>query len=292
MNNVVVQMKECEICGDSFEYAPNRKYCPDCAKNPEKARKLFEMAQAMIKRHSGETDAPKIKNCKHCGKEFATYFGSGFCSAQCKNQYRIKNAECSCCHVNLYSIGIKIENTTGGVRFCSEECKKQYYAEKVERNRKRKATIICEYCEKEFYPQKEGTVFCCRSCYEKAKAEGWKPASQKEEERKCKRCHNQFKARITSSIVYCKECSVQIRLERQKREQERKEKEKLAKQEAERKKLEEGIKKNGLCFYCQTSHFNCERMQTNFVYYPKGCKVEKGKVLECPSYTEKNKKGE
>lgn len=284
--NTNKKTKDCEICGDSFEYTPNRKYCLECAKNPKQARSFYEKARRRINNHAGVNDAPKVKLCKHCSKSFATYYNASFCSVECETQYKIENAECTFCHVNLKSVGVELQvkngRINGGVRFCSDECKEKYYATMVDYNRKKRGTIACEYCKKEFYPTNSKSYFCSRECYEKAREDARK--------KECKMCHTIFKADVNSTISYCETCARKIRLARQQKDAERIAAEKLKAEEKERKKLEEGIKKNGLCFYCNTPYAQCERMQTNFVYYPKGCKVEKGKVLECPCYTERKKK--
>ncbi len=279
-------MKICEICGDDFqESRATQKYCQKCGKNPQKAKAFYEKAQQMVRRHAGVSDNPKVKNCVYCNKEFATFYGAKFCSKKCETQYRIETAECTFCHTNLYALGIIITNTNGGIRFCSDECKEQYYAKIKSQRSLKSEKKTCPFCQKEF----EGyAVFCSKDCYKKAVESGWKPARYRKITVNCNQCHKPFETSETHPASTCEDCVRKRRLQLREQEKLQLEQKKKAEEAEKQKKLEEGIKKNGLCFYCQTTHFNCERMQSNFIHYPKGCKVVQGKVVECPSYTEKS----
>ena len=273
-------MKICEICGDEFQESNgNQKYCSVCGKNHEKTRKAYEKAQRTINRHAGVYDTPKTKNCAYCGKEFQTLFNAKFCSKKCETQYRIENAECSYCHKKLYLLGIVITNTNGGTRFCSEECKEKYKTGRKTLRQNNLPVHKCEHCGKEFYGKYH--AFCSKSCYEEARKNGWKPVPQRKTTVSCKQCGNAFETSEQSPASICPACT-------RKNEQLREKQQKQLLEQKRRDELKKGIEKNGLCFYCQTTYFNCERMRSNFIYYPKGCKVSKGLVLEYPSYSEKS----
>ena len=273
-------MKICEICGDEFqERKSNQKYCPVCGKNPEKTRKEYEKAQKTLNRHAGVYDTPKTKTCAYCGKEFQTLFGAKFCSDKCEEQYRIENAECSYCHRKLYPLGIIIKNTNGGVRFCSDICEEKYKTERKTARQSNLPVQTCEYCGKEF--RGKNLIFCSKNCYETAKKNGWKSSMQRKFTISCKQCGNPFETNEQSFMPICPDCArknMQIREKQRKQQIEQKKKDELKKE----------IETNGLCFYCQTAYINCERMRSNFIDYPKGCKVSKGLVVECPSYSEKS----
>lgn len=279
-------MKICEICGEEFQESKvTQRFCRECGKNTKKARKFHQMTQEMLNRHAGVYDTPKKKNCAYCNKEFATFYGAKFCSKTCEEKYRIENAECTFCHTNLYEKGIIIKNTYGGVRFCSDDCKEKYYEQCRAEKSKGTYQKKCEYCGREILGT--SSFFCSKECYEKAKKNGWKPERFRKVSVTCELCHKSFQTSVGFPMKRCPECVRELR-------EKQKEKEKLLSQQKKREeekkaqqKLKEGIEKNGLCFYCQTTHFNCERMRTNFIHYPEGSKVIKGKVVECPSYTEK-----
>lgn len=273
--------KICEICGDEYDGTVNQKYCPDCGKRPDRARKRYEKAQQMLNRHMGIYDEPKTKNCSQCGKEFSTYADRKFCSKKCEKQYRIENAKCTYCGKKLLTLGIEHCSLTGGVRFCSDECKGKYREKRVEAGEI--ASRTCPHCSKVF--SGKSTVFCSKVCYEQAVANGWKPDRYKRVEMACEHCNKVFTTSFKSPSRYCPECIVLLNKIRKKKAD-------AAKKKQAEEKRKADIEKNGLCFYCQTTHFNCEKMRTGFRYYPKGAKVVHGKVMECPSYTDKNiKKG-
>lgn len=286
--------RTCEICFNTFEGSANQKYCAECGKNPDRARKRYAKAVRQSKANAGVYDTPTAKNCKYCGREFGTLFGADFCSKDCRNSYLRKIATCTHCGVNLLEKGVTLDRTTGGVRFCSDECKQAYYErQRVEREKRRKKnTRICPICKKPF--DNTNKFYCSKICQDKAREQGYNPAEQETYRamRKCRRCGNAFEL-LFDSQHYCGACDrllhAEMRAKEQaKKKQEQAEKEAKRKQQAEQE-WQEKVRKNGLCFYCQTTYGDCERMQTNFVYYPKGAVVEKGKVLSCPTFTETQK---
>lgn len=275
--------KICEICGDDYEGTANQKYCPICGKNPDRMRKRYERAQKKVCEHMGVYDEPKKKVCEYCKKEFSTYGDSSFCSKECKKRYRIENATCTFCHRNLLSLGIEYYSETGGARFCSEECKKSWYEYLKLHSNTPVHEKTCPQCNQTFTGK--NTRFCSKKCYEDAKASGWKPDSQKMIEAVCKHCNKTFMTPFMYPSRYCPDCTFLLYKIQKKKSDAAK---KAAKKKQEEEKRRADIEKNGLCFYCQTTYFNCEKMRSNFRYYPKGAVVEQGKVVKCPSYTDKN----
>lgn len=272
-------IKVCEICGDEYEGIPTQKYCPICGKKPDRARKRCEKAQNLLNIHMGIYDEPKKKKCQYCGKEFSTYNGFSFCSEECRKRHRIENATCTFCGRNLLSLGIEHFSKTGGTRFCSEECRNKWKERVSLYNNVPSNLQTCPQCGKDF--KGKNTIFCSKDCYEKAKSEGWKPDKYKKVEVLCGHCKKAFTTSYKSPSRYCPECTTLLWKNRKKKAD-------IAKKKQAEEKRQADIEKNGLCFYCQTTYSNCEKMRTNFRYYPKGAKLKQGKVIECPSYTDKN----
>jgi len=270
--------KVCEICGDDYKGIANQKYCPSCGKNPQKARKHYEISQKILNRHAGVYDQPKTKSCGYCKKEFLTYSDMNFCSDNCRKQYRIENACCTFCGIKLHKLGIIIDRE-GGVRFCSDSCREKYRDKRRAMSARYKR--ICPQCKKEF--EGKDTIFCSNECYVQAKAEGWKPEKFRKTNVNCEHCGKEFQTREMTPSKYCPTCIKLAREIRMKKYEKEKQQQTILKRQEE-------IERNGLCFYCQTTYSNCEKMKTNFRYYPKDAKMKQGKVIECPSYTEKIRK--
>ena len=57
----------------------------------------------------------------------------------------------------------------------------------------------------------------------------------------------------------------------------------VAEKKASRER-ERYISQNGLCGICKTAYSDCERMQSNFTYSPKGVHFENGKITKCPKF--------
>lgn len=280
--------KICEICGDSYEGIAIQKYCPECKKNPDKAKKQYANAQRILKQHMGVYDEIKTLVCKNCNNEFTSYYGTTkFCSKNCKREYRIKTATCTQCGVNLMSLGIKRYSASGNVHFCSDKCKEIW--RKETRLRKYGPIIkrTCPYCKQEF--EDKNTTFCSYACYNKARQAGWKPDIETETDVICGICHKTYMTSLKHPKEYCPDCTEKINKIRREKDKIAIAKEAAIQKEKAAKKREADIEKNGLCFYCQTSYTQCEKMKSNFIYYPKGAKLLQGKVVECPAYTNRKK---
>ena len=271
---MTMMTKECEICGTIFETTNSlRKYCDECGANPERARKRLDRAVMINKHNAG--DWYKVYNCTcvQCGKTFrSTYANQKFCSEQCKKQHNVETAKCSYCGKLMLNVGIRIEYQ-GGWHYCSAECKEKA---RWKAARERGHVQTCAYCGKEFI-RAQGT-FCCKEHYKKAVAEGWKTPQPKKvrhvkmENVRCPICKKVFTRPEGSLLLFCSSDCAKKSAERRKTEQ--KKKEAAAK-----------VKKMGICWCCKTPYSNCERMNSNFQYSPKGAVFNDGKVMQCPKYT-------
>lgn len=283
-------MKTCEICGDEFEENVSwQKYCPKCGKNPARAAARQSRYARVLRKHMGIDDQPVEKQCLQCGKNFSTYHNRDFCSKDCQAKYRIEHVSCPYCGKNLYKMGLIIDDPHGGRHFCSEECHRLFNKQLA---KKKDKVRICPNCHKEFW--NKDTTFCCKECYETAKANGWVPESKRKITVKCKRCGEPFETKAVMPDELCENCKNIIRRYRQQKAEEER-LQQLREQAENKKRLEEqkfkqGVAENGLCFYCQATNFICERIKSNFIYYPEDAKVVDGKVLECPTFIKKNKR--
>lgn len=275
-------MKECEICGEAYEAnRSSQKYCKECGKRPETARKRYVIAVAVNKRHAGESYRVYDLNCCQCGKSFkSSYISRKFCSDTCERQHNIENAKCSNCGKRLLDFGIKIE-TQGGWHYCSDKCREEYL---WERARKSGHIYTCKYCGVQFI-RKQGGSFCSKDCYKKAIASGWNSRQPKppksaptRESARCKECGKPF-MRIVGA-TYHEYCSPKCRAVFFKKFKEDK-----ATADKKRKEAEK-IQKMGLCWCCKTPYPDCERMSSGFQYSPEGTVFQNGKVMQCPKFTQ------
>ena len=261
-------MKVCEICGTEFEPVNGtQKYCPDCGKNPEWARRRYAIAVDMNKRNAGEQDIPVEIECINCGKKFLTvYKGRGFCSEACKEEYHINNAVCPVCHCKLIDKGI-----TTGRGYCSDECKDKARLQRAIQNGN---YVPCEQCGKKFIRTNSAGRFCSKECYEAYRAAHKKAAFQQQSTpadmvRVCPVCKRKFT--ITPFQVSKVYCSLECRAK------------------AQHPTKPAGVKPGThLCTTCRVSQKACERFSSGFKKMPEGAEVRKEKgqdiVVKCPKY--------
>ena len=279
--------KECEICG--IWYTPsrkNQKYCPDCRNHSDqKKRNMNENIRISIAKYGTGRPPEKIENvCKYCGKEYITYGRSKpFCSDKCRVNYHIENTYCCNCGKPMLETDDQ-RDMNGHNWCCSEKCKAEWEWKTARRNG---FIGTCLECGKEFINRKNKT-FCSVPCYRNFVKSGKKivkPITYVE--RKCNVCGKIFSCEADKSFMsYCSEqchekylkMESEIRI-RNKKELEQKQQE-LA-EAKERKYIEE----NGLCSMCRTSYKDCERMQSNFRYSPKGTVFKGAVVIKCPKYS-------
>ena len=274
--------KECEICCGLFTPATARqRYCPECGKNPERAKLQLAIAQTVSRRHAGDTYQVTERICGQCGKSFRFAGPQRFCSAACERQHTVDTAKCAFCGRNLKAAGILV--TRGGRHWCSSDClDKQHWADAEAAGRVRE----CQRCGKRYIAHSTfGGVFCSRPCYDAARAEGWR--AEKEPivrptpttiRVKCPVCGKAFERIYGLSGPACcsKEC-YQIAYERNRAEAEAARARKLAR---------EGKRTISLCASCRVSYTDCPWMQSDHSRHPVGAVVVNGNVLSCPLFDE------
>ncbi len=252
---------ECQICGIKFEAKrPNRKYCDECQKHPDR-RKVQLAKNIMRSKHAtGYYDEPVEKHC-----------------AKCKTFLKL---------VPRYM--------SSRIMYC-DTCKKIIEEEQESGIHSYKRTSypppqsICPVCGKKYDNPQFRKAYCSNAC--RISLHDAKPKWIGDIECKCENCGKTFtihrdkyiyKLPKTCSNECCKELNAKIT--RQRAADKRKEaSERQAKAEkAQRYKLYE---ENGLCGYCKTSYKDCERMQSNFKVIPEGAKFNmKGKIVKCPKF--------
>lgn len=274
--------KECEICGAFF--VPTRsyqKYCPECSKDSYRLKIKMQKNLDRISRTYYEPTYYK-HICKQCGREFeSTAEIQNFCNGHCSFMYRREHAVCEYCGKNLLEQGIEIQpNQTRGL-YCSDECREKAKWKRAKENGR---IGKCPQCGTEFIRQKDGKVYCSMECY-KAANEAKIKKRRAPRMYKCKVCGKRYTQETGMNAVFCStECAEKygIRLE------EARQRVKQHKQaEAEKKariERELYIRQNGLCGICKTAYPDCERMQSNFTYSPKGAYFENGKIIKCPKF--------
>lgn len=166
--------KECEICGIYFvPRNGNQKYCPDCGRKPDQAKKRLEMAMRESVSRAGLGYTPKVVSvCKQCGKEFETYVDirrhpdfvpPDFCSRGCRHEYTIANTKCGYCGKLMSEAGVHEYLPKGW--FCSDDCRKA-----SARKAAQEAGLlgVCSHCGKEYIAHKQintsGHNFCSMDC--------------------------------------------------------------------------------------------------------------------------------
>lgn len=245
----------------------NQKYCAECGRDPEKARRRYAAAVAANKRHAGEADKPVEKVCKNCGKTFLTvYRGKDFCTSSCGEAYRINHAECPICHTRLIEKGI-----TTGKGYCSEACREEA---RLQRAIQDGDYIACEQCGKKFIRKNFANRFCSKECYEAyreaakvpAKEPGKKPGLAK---KVCPVCKKEF---TVSPLQMSKRyCSVECR-----------------NRALSAPKPAAAKPGTHLCTTCRVSQKACERFSSGFKKLPEGAELRKvngqDAVVACPKY--------
>lgn len=269
--------KICEICGMSFEARhANQKYCEECGRNPRRAKRQYQQAVLINKINAGDFDKISSRDyvCEQCGRKFISYNGAKFCSTRCYKQHNIESARCSNCGKHLVDFGIKIE-TTGGWHYCSDACREDF---RLKRAREDGRLKTCLRCGKEYISSSKSSKFCSNECYRAAMRDGWRPkridSPSMPMPMYTTHCPNCGKVAIKCYNVdtYCsKEC--------------RKDGEKKKRLRKAKEKMQEEIKKRGLCFLCKTPYADCERMSSSFQYSPEGAVFdESGKIVKCPKF--------
>lgn len=265
---IVIETRVCEICGAEFLPANgNQKYCPECGKNPEKARRGYAAAVAINRHHAGEQDIPMEKECINCGKKFLTVNkGRRFCSEDCGKTYRINHAECPVCHVRLIEKGI-----TTGKGYCSEKCREEARFQRAIRDGN---YVPCKQCGKKFIRSSLANQFCSKECYEIYREAHIRILAQSQKrapvtKKICPVCKKEFSVTpFQTTKLYC---SVECR----------------AKAQAARKPAAANPGTH-LCTTCRVSQKNCERFSSGFKKLPEGAELrtEKGQdiVVYCPKY--------
>ena len=282
--------KECEICGGFFTpYRSYQKYCSECGKDSYNLKiKLQKNLDRIARMYYEPTYYKHI--CKQCGEEFeSTSKVQDLCSAKCRIKHRRETAVCEYCGKNLLEQGIEIQpNQTRGL-YCNDECR-----EKAKWKRAKEDGRIgkCPQCGKEFIRQKNGKTYCGMECYKAANEARKAEAAKKPKMCKCTNCGKVFSAGTGINAwgtslngAFCsKECANKYEIKIAENKQRLKQhKQAVAEKKASRDK-ERFIKQNGLCGICKTAYSDCERMQSNFTYSPKGAYFENGKVTKCPKF--------
>lgn len=269
-------MKECEICWSEYqESKSNQKYCPECGKDPYKARKHYEIAEYINKVHAGDLyKVPEPTNCVMCGNVIYSSYGKQFCSTQCLEIHRTQTAKCKICGELLISKG-----NESGRGFCTIECKNKH---KLDKAIEEGHYVPCEYCKKMFIRKDYKNRFCGQDCFRKHRIENKpEPMPKRIEKRNCKLCKKEFICKGQNFMqVFCsRECGYEYARLKAKAEKEAKLKEK------EEKKKKEIIH---LCTICKTSQFDCERFTSKFRYQPKGARQIEHEakliIVQCPKY--------
>ncbi len=152
--------KNCEICNGGFSTKnKNQRYCPECGKNPERARRSISKAERINRQHAGDWYKPPAKAiCEECGKEFFAIRSKSYCSDICRHSHYVKKSRCPICGTSLWDIGIESEQDI----CCSPECQEKYDIQKAIKEDRYKP---CKACKKVFIARNQGQTFCCRQCY-------------------------------------------------------------------------------------------------------------------------------
>ena len=282
--------KECEICGGFFTPTrSNQKYCPECSKDSYRLKiKMQKNLDRIARTYYKPTYYKHI--CVQCGAEFeSTSEIQSFCGAKCRKKHRQENAVCEYCGKNLLEQGIVIQpNQTRGL-YCNDECRKKA---KWQRAKEYGRIGKCPQCGKEFIRQKDGKTYCSMECYKAAKEAAKAAAEKKPKMHKCKECGKSFphgagiNAWGTSlNGAFCsKECAKKYEIKIAENKQRLKQHKQAEAEKKARIERERYIRQNGLCGICKTAYPDCERMQSNFTYSPKGAYFENGKITKCPKF--------
>lgn len=293
-----MKTKECEICGEFFETEHLRqKYCIECGKNPEKARKKYDKAVIQVSKNMGVYEIPWKKTCGYCKKTFMTTSLRKYCNKSCEKSARIAEAKCRVCKDLLINHG----NYTGkGV--CSKECEERLpIIQETKRNKKeaeriRKARVngdyvSCKFCNK-YFVRKDYEEFCSNICsknhelelkhkkeVEKRNSPDWVDPNTLET-RTCDYCKEPYICEHYYALNYC---SNECRKKGEKRQ-------KQIKRNAEKRSA---FQFANLCIDCKTSQKLCERFTSKFLRLPEGTKEKqingKNIVYECLKYSNDKK---
>lgn len=254
-------IKTCEICAAEYDASRvNQRFCKECGKNPELARRRYIAAEIRNKENAGDRYKVREYTCKVCGKKTLSTYNRTFCSDACLQLHIVNTAKCPVCGDLLVSKG-----RMTGKGCCSDECTEAQRLQVAKASGRYRA---CKQCGEMFIAPQEQSKFCGVPCYRVWVAEK-KAARPKEAPhvaaryRSCARCGKRFEV----SGAGQKYCSPECRAE---------------------KPAKKAKPQGHLCTTCRTSQADCERFTTNFVYHPKGAVQKKvgGKliVVSCPKF--------
>lgn len=256
--------KTCEICAAEYNASRvNQRFCQECGKNPERARRRYIAAEIRNKENAGDRYKVREYTCKTCGKKTLSTYNRTFCSNTCLQLHIINTAKCPVCGALLASKG-----RMTGKGCCSDECRDALALKTAKANGRYRA---CQQCGKMYIAKEDGGKFCSQPCYRQwvsvNKMDKPKPKPVIHTRVKyCPTCGKRFEQSGAGNQVYCSpEC-----------------------RRAPKPKPTPSSDKN-LCITCKTSQAACERFTSKFVYHPKGAvqKKIKGKlvVVSCPKFT-------
>lgn len=261
-------IKTCEICAAEYDASrANQRFCRDCGKNPELARRRYIKAELTSKRNAGDMYKPREYTCKVCGKKTISTYNRTFCSNACLQLHIVYTAKCPVCGDLLTSKG-----RMTGKGCCSDECTETQRLQVAKAKGRYKA---CQQCGEMFIAAQDESKFCSVPCYRAWMAEQKliKPV-KRDLERRCRGCGKVFTyTKEQAGLQYCSdECRQdQVR--------------------ARARAATKAVKKpdENICITCKTSQSQCERFTSNFTYVPQGAtqKSIRGKVVvvTCPRFT-------
>lgn len=147
----MLKEKECEICCGF--YTPNnasQRYCPECQKNPQRARAEIIRAQRRLDFAFGKAADRQMETCqcKQCQRTFQAKYIRDFCSQECRLTYNDAHIKCAYCGRLMAEVGKHYPNRRPGSEvFCSDDCREK---NKWRKARKRGMVDTCPHCGKEF----------------------------------------------------------------------------------------------------------------------------------------------
>lgn len=272
-----------------------QKYCPDCGRHPEHARRQLEkhLSESIARCGTGHPNTPIENECAYCHKMFHTYkYTKTFCSSKCQHNYNVEHTTCQICGKPM------IETSDRKITYpwlCSDKCKQTYRWQAAEKNH---AVHICQHCGKKFIKTGPAT-FCNNDCYQAAVKAGWRPRQKQKRSLICPICRTLFTegsgfGRYCSDACRQKGWKKQAALNKKFREEQTRQQSQLLQKEQHQKEqqasYENYIKRNGLCSICRTAYMDCERMSSEFRMSPKGAMFQGSIIVKCPKYTPPKKK--
>ncbi len=244
-------LKTCEICGTKFEASRrSQRYCKECGKNPERARRGYAHAERINRHNAGDWYTPPEKaTCEECGKKFFAIYDKRFCSRECRQTHIAEELKLRCpiCGALLIEKGIYHPKAIP----CNPECKEKYNFQKAVQEGRYKP---CEHCGKKFVAKYQEQRFCCVSC-----SRAWQKV-------------NGGQRKTQRDIPCSQECQTHIKV-----------------RTLSPKEVPKPSNPANLCLACKTSQALCERFTSHFTYLPTGAVMRniKGKriVVSCPKYS-------